>query len=104
MANYSVDLNELISAARAWGHASDSLGEAATKAQNIQNSNKEVVWAVFQDAWDAQVAAAQYMYNRLTEGATETDSIGAVLEHVAKVYQEQDQNFANAVIKLDEGY
>jgi hypothetical protein len=39
------------------------------------------------------VAAAQYMYDRLTEGSTETDSIGAVLEHVSKVYQEQDQNF-----------
>jgi hypothetical protein len=103
VANYAVDLNELISASRAWGHASDRLGEAATKAQNIQNSNKEVVWALFKDAWDAQVAAAQYMYDRLTEGTTETDSIGDVLEHVAKVYQEQDQNFANVLIKLDEG-
>ncbi|WP_040780622.1 hypothetical protein [Nocardia pneumoniae] len=103
MTNFSADMNQLVSAARAWHRASDSLGEAAHKADSIRHSNKDVVWALFQEAWNAQVAAAQYMYDRLSEGRDETEAIGDVLEHVANVYLQQDQNFANVLIKLDEG-
>ncbi|MGW4717471.1 hypothetical protein [Nocardia sp. NPDC004260] len=102
MVDFSADLNQLISASNAWAHASDHLGDAAQKAQEIRDSNKEVVWALYQEAWAAQVAAAQYMQDRLTEGHAETQSIGDVLAHVAKVYAEQDQSFANVLIKLDE--
>ncbi|BDT96782.1 hypothetical protein IFM12275_67580 [Nocardia sputorum] len=103
MADFSVDLNQLVSASNAWIRASDCLGDAAEKSQEIREGHKEVVWALYQETWNAQVAAAQYMQDRLSEGRTETQSIGEVLAHVAKVYAEQDQSFANVLIKLDEG-
>ncbi|MFD0361983.1 hypothetical protein ACFQZZ_11070 [Nocardia sp. GCM10030253] len=104
MVNFSMDLNQLIKAARAWDHASDTLTVAATQAQSIHFSHQDVVWGLFQDAWDAQAAAARYMYDRMVEGRNETDSIAKVLDHVAKVHQEQDQNFANVLIKLEDDY
>ncbi|WP_330229434.1 hypothetical protein OHA40_25725 [Nocardia sp. NBC_00508] len=103
MTNFSADLNQLVAAARAWRRASDCLGDAAHKADSIRYSNRDVVWALFQEAWNAQATAAKYMYDRLSEGRDETDAIGDVLEHVANVYMEQDQNFANVLIKMDEG-
>ncbi|MEU6184930.1 hypothetical protein [Nocardia sp. NPDC047038] len=103
MVDFSVDLNQLVFASNAWVRASDHLDDAAQKAEEIRDSNREVVWALYQEAWTAQVAAAQYMQDRLTEGRAETQSIGDVLAHVAKVYAEHDQNFANVLIKLDEG-
>ncbi|MFF0494305.1 hypothetical protein ACFYTQ_35250 [Nocardia sp. NPDC004068] len=102
MVNFSADLNQLVAASRAWGHASAALGEAASKAQSIQYSHKEVVWAMFQETWNAQVQAAQYMHDRLIEGRDETAAMQDVLAHVARVYQEQDQDFADVLIKLDE--
>jgi hypothetical protein len=103
MTDFSVDLNQLLSASRSWNRSSGHLADAAHKASSIQYSNRDVVWALFQEAWDAQVAAAQYMYDRLSEGRDETQSIADVLLHVAEVYLKQDQSFANALIKLDEG-
>ncbi|MFE7742886.1 hypothetical protein [Nocardia sp. NPDC057455] len=103
MTDFSVDLNQLLSASRAWDRASGHLADAAHNASSIQYSNRDVIWALFQEAWDAQVAAAQYMHDRLIEGRDETQSIADVLSHVAKVYMEQDQSFENVLIKLDEG-
>ncbi|MBF6073398.1 hypothetical protein IU498_02010 [Nocardia beijingensis] len=103
MVDFSVDLNQLVSASNAWARASDHLDDAARKAREIRDSNQEVVWALYEEAWAAQVAAAQYMQDRLTEGRTETQSIGNVLAHVAKVYAEQDESFAHVLIKLNEG-
>ncbi|MEU1544518.1 hypothetical protein [Nocardia sp. NPDC005745] len=104
MVNFSADLNQLVKAARAWDQASDALTVAATEAQSIHFSHQDVAWGLFRETWDAQMAAARYMYDRLVEGRDETDSIARVLDHVAKVIQEQDQNFANVLIELEEDY
>ncbi|WP_067474172.1 hypothetical protein [Nocardia amamiensis] len=101
MPDFSADLNQLVKSARSWEYASKDLKEGAAKAQSIQDSNKEIVWALFQDAWDANLKAAQYMYDRMNEGGKESESMGDVLQHVAKVLMEQDQNFANVLLKLD---
>jgi hypothetical protein len=101
MVNFSADLNQLVRAARAWHHASDALAVAATEAQSIHFSHQDVAWGLFQETWETQMAAARYMYDRLVEGRDETDSIARVLDHVAKVYQEQDHNFANVLIELE---
>ncbi|UAK29888.1 hypothetical protein K8O92_17985 [Nocardia asteroides] len=101
MVGFAADLNQLVKAARAWDHASDTLTVAATQAQRIHFSHQDVAWGLFRDTWEAQVAAARYMYERLVEGRDETNAIAAVLDHVAKVYQEQDQNFANVLIELE---
>ncbi|MFF7944177.1 hypothetical protein ACFZC5_31115 [Nocardia gamkensis] len=101
MVNFSADLNQLVRAARAWDHASDALTDAATEAQSIHFSHQDVVWGLFQETWEAQMAAARYMYDRLVEGRDETASIARALDHVAKVYQEQDHNFANVLIELE---
>ncbi|WP_330253513.1 hypothetical protein OG874_02545 [Nocardia sp. NBC_00565] len=102
MTNFSVDLNRLVSASRAWSEASQVLGVAAGKAQEIADSNKDVIWAMWADVWEAQLAAARYVNARLLEGKAEASSIGNILDHVAKVYQEQDQRYANVIIKLTE--
>ncbi|MFD6156932.1 hypothetical protein ACFWF7_04280 [Nocardia sp. NPDC060256] len=101
MVNFSTDLNQLVKAARAWDHASDALTVAATEAQSIHFSHQDVAWGLFRETWDAQMQAARYMYDRLVEGRNETESIARSLEHVAKVIQEQDQNFANVLIELE---
>lgn len=102
MVDFSMDLNQLVKAARAWDHASDALTIAATAAQSIGFSHQDVVWGVFEETWAAQKNSARYMYDRLVEGRDETESIARVLDHVVKVHQEQDQNFANVLIKLEE--
>lgn len=101
MVDFAADLNQLVKAARAWDHASDTLTVAATQAQSIHFSHQDVAWGLFRDTWEAQVAAARYMYERLVEGRDETNAIAEVLDHVAKVHQEQDQNFANVLIELE---
>ncbi|WP_157107588.1 hypothetical protein [Nocardia amikacinitolerans] len=83
MPDFSADLNQLVKSARSWENASKDLKEGATKAQGIQNGNKEVVWGLFRDAWDANLKAAQYMYDRMNEGSQEAESMGDALEHVA---------------------
>ncbi|MFI9405834.1 hypothetical protein [Nocardia sp. NPDC052316] len=104
MVNFAMDLNQLVKASRAWDHASDALTVAATQAQSIHFSHQDVAWGLFQDAWDTQKVVARYMYDILVEGRNETDSIAKVLDHVAKVHQEQDQNFANVLIELEDDY
>ncbi|MFI9509423.1 hypothetical protein [Nocardia sp. NPDC052566] len=101
MAQFSVDLNKLVGASRAWDQTADSLEGASVQAQAITYSHKEVQWGPFLEAWNAQIKAAQYIHDRLAEGQKETRAIGEVLEHIAKVYREQDDNFANVLIKLD---
>ena len=103
MADFQVDLNHLVTASAAWGDAGDKLGGAATQAQTVQNSYKEVVWGIFADAWAAQVKAASYMHDRLTEAGTESHAIRDVLVHVAKAYGAHDQDFADAINKLQAG-
>ncbi|MEV6140364.1 hypothetical protein AB0L63_30850 [Nocardia sp. NPDC051990] len=102
MPDFSADLNKLVSSAKAWENASTDLKQGTEKAQGIQYSNKEVAWALFQEIWDAQVAAAQYMSDRVSEGSKQTEAMGNTLEHVAKVLMEQDQNFASVLLRLDE--
>lgn len=102
MPDFSADLNKMASSARAWENASSDLKQGAGKAQGIQYSNKEVVWGLFQEVWDAQVSAAQYMSARLSEGSRQTESMGNSIEHVAKVLMEQDANFAGVLLRLDE--
>jgi hypothetical protein len=103
MSEFQVDLDHLLAAANTWEDASNALSQGATKAKDIHDSHKEVTWSVFQEIWDAQVSAADYMQKRLTEGSSEAHSIGSVLKHVASVYLEKDQNFANTLIKLHGG-
>ncbi|MGY4100309.1 hypothetical protein ACW2Q0_12255 [Nocardia sp. R16R-3T] len=103
MTNFQVDLDHLRSAANAWRDTSAALAQAAEQGDAIANSYKEIKWSAFQDVWDAQVNAAKYMHDRLTEGSNEAHSIGSVLMHVANVYYEQDSRFAGTLIKLDGG-
>ncbi|WP_433627177.1 hypothetical protein [Nocardia sp. CA-120079] len=103
MTNFQVDLDHLRSAASAWRDASSALSQAAAQADTIKDSHKEIKWSAFQDAWNAQVEAAKYVSDRLTEGSNEAHSIGSVLMHVANVYYEQDSRFAGTLIKLDGG-
>ncbi|KAA8887892.1 hypothetical protein F3087_12390 [Nocardia colli] len=100
MPDFSADLNKLLDAADAWQDASVEFNTSAEKAKSIQESHAEVVWAVFQEVWTSQVKAAEYLKNRLTEGRDEASAIGNVLNHVAAVYKEKDENFANVLIKL----
>ncbi|MFC9892092.1 hypothetical protein ACFVMC_00220 [Nocardia sp. NPDC127579] len=100
MPQFSVDFNKLLSVTRAWDEASTALGNGAAKADAI-DPNSEVVWGIFQNAWGANLRAAQYLRDRMKEGQTETDSMGNTLAHVSKVLQEQDQNFANVLHQLE---
>ncbi|MEV6557149.1 hypothetical protein AB0M22_15620 [Nocardia sp. NPDC051756] len=101
MPDFSADLNRIVKSASAWDSASNDLKQGSAKAQAIRESNKDVVWALFQETWDASVKAAQYVYDRLNEGSREMGEMGDALEHVAKVLMEQDQNFANVLFTLD---
>ncbi|WP_067679255.1 hypothetical protein [Nocardia miyunensis] len=103
MADFQVDLNQLVTASAAWGDAGDKLGQAATRAQTIHDSHNEVVWGIFGPAWSTQVAAAAYLHDRLTEASNEAHAIRDVLVHVAKVYGAHDQDFAEAIKKLQAG-
>ncbi|MGO4648807.1 hypothetical protein AB4305_28205 [Nocardia sp. 2YAB30] len=103
MTEFQVDLDHLLAAANTWEDASNALSQGAAQARDIHDSHKEVMWSMFQKIWDAQVSAADYIQNRLIEGSSEAHSIGSVLKHVASIYLEKDQNFANALIKLHGG-
>ncbi|PXX68531.1 hypothetical protein DFR70_102213 [Nocardia tenerifensis] len=100
MPDFHADLNKLLDAAAAWQNASVELNTSAEKAGSIQGSHAEVVWGVFQEVWTSQVKAAEYMKNRLTEARDEASAVGNVLTHVATVFREKDENFANVLIKL----
>ncbi|MEV6278038.1 hypothetical protein [Nocardia sp. NPDC051832] len=100
MTDFSTDLSALYTAADAWSDASGVLTTAAAAAEAIRVSHANVQWGVFQDSWNASVNAADYMKNRLTEGSTEAAAIGNVLQHVAKVYHEQDENFKTAIVNV----
>ncbi|MFC6013462.1 hypothetical protein [Nocardia lasii] len=99
MPDFSADLNRLVFSADAWGYGSNNLHEGVVEAEEIEFSNKEVVWAVFQDSWDANLKAVRYTKERLKEGAIELQAMSDALNHVVKVLMEQDENFARVLIK-----
>jgi uncharacterized protein YukE len=103
MTNFQVDLAQLRETAKAWSTASDDLKSGVTKAQELHDCNKDITWSVFQEVWDAQVAAAQFLHDRLSEGSAEAQSISNVLNHIATVYQNHDQNAAGAISNVGGG-
>lgn len=101
--DFSLDLNKMATASAAWQETSRDLETAARSTRSIAESHGDINWSVFNDTWQAQKNAAQWLRDRLGEGSREATSISNVLTHIATVFQEKDQNFANVLIKLQEG-
>lgn len=102
MPDFAADLNQLKWSANAWDNACLDLKAGATKCQEIEYSNREVVWSLFQDTWDANLKAVRYTEDRLNEGSVQMDEMSNALDHVANVLMEQDANFAGLLIKISE--
>ncbi|WP_336086264.1 hypothetical protein [Nocardia sp. SSK8] len=101
MPDFKADINKLMQVSRVWNCASNDLSQGAKKAQEVEYSNTNINWSIFQDTWDAHLKAIQYMKSRLTEGQTETDEMAVTLNHVGKVLLEQDANFAGILLSLE---
>ncbi|MFB8277996.1 hypothetical protein [Nocardia colli] len=98
-----MDLNKMVTASASWQETATDLEAAARGTRSIAESHGDINWSIFDEAWQAQKKAAEWLRDRLREGSSEATSISNVLTHVATVLQEKDENFAKVLIKLQEG-
>lgn len=84
-----VAVEHLRTAASAWHRAGDRLGEGVQKAEGVKTS--QVEFGIFQIPWDAYMATAEYVQNRLREGAVEMHIVGDTLKNNADIYEREEQ-------------
>lgn len=87
-----VSLKEMRDASTAWYSAADRLRTASEMAVELKISRLQA--GIFQIPWDKYIYVANYIADRLNEGAAEAESIGAVLRDSADTYEREDRAVA----------
>ncbi|WP_405180341.1 hypothetical protein OG225_03185 [Nocardia sp. NBC_01377] len=84
-----VELGIIESLGKAWANEVEpGLTNAANQIDALKFS--QIRFGIFYNAWEAYRDTAQYLQDRLREGATRTDEIGAALYKVATTFEQQD--------------
>ncbi|WP_280512276.1 hypothetical protein [Nocardia farcinica] len=100
MSDLEVELQLLENLARGWSDEIEpKLNSAATMIDGLKYSR--IQFGIFQMMWQEYTETAQYIQDRLREGAARADEMGGALLTVRQTYQQTDEGNAAALYQAE---